>query len=178
MYVNLARNCCHDCVMTVPGVMTLFGHRQELGKGINTDEAAAMGSVYQAAHLSKGFRVKKFAIKDANLFPIQVGHCWLWRYVSRWVVGCDSLPSCMCISFVFIVKLPPSPLSRDSSYQKASRKADVLYINRHTSCTLCRYDFLLQICQNKLKGNGFLAVKVVEKEVKQKLLDPYTSFQK
>ncbi|KAK2176539.1 hypothetical protein NP493_657g01042 [Ridgeia piscesae] len=46
--------------------------REDLGKGINTDEAAAMGSVYQAAHLSKGFRVKKFAIKDANLFPIQV----------------------------------------------------------------------------------------------------------
>ena len=89
--------------MTGTYVMTLCVDRQELGKGINTDEAAAMGSVYQAAHLSKGFRVKKFAIKDANLFPIQVGHCWLRRYVSRWAVGWDSFPS--CISFIFVIKL-------------------------------------------------------------------------
>jgi len=46
--------------------------RKELGKSINTDEAAALGASYQAAHLSKGYKVKKFAIKDANLFPIQV----------------------------------------------------------------------------------------------------------
>lgn len=46
--------------------------RNELGKSINTDEAAALGAVYQAAHLSTGFRVKTFAVKDANLYPIQV----------------------------------------------------------------------------------------------------------
>jgi len=46
--------------------------REELGKGINTDEAAALGAVYQAAHLGKGFKVKKFAIKDATLYPIKV----------------------------------------------------------------------------------------------------------
>ena len=46
--------------------------RTELGKGINTDEAAAMGAVYQAAHLSTGFRVKKFGVKEANHYPIQV----------------------------------------------------------------------------------------------------------
>ncbi|XP_013398865.1 hypoxia up-regulated protein 1 isoform X3 [Lingula anatina] len=46
--------------------------RQELGKSINTDEAAALGAVYQAAFLSKGYRVKKFLVKDANLYPIQV----------------------------------------------------------------------------------------------------------
>lgn len=46
--------------------------REELGKGINTDEAAALGAVYQAAHLGKGFKVKKFAIKDAVLYPITV----------------------------------------------------------------------------------------------------------
>ncbi|XP_033106267.1 hypoxia up-regulated protein 1-like [Anneissia japonica] len=44
----------------------------ELGKNINADEAAAMGAVYQAAHLSKGFKVKKFIVKDANLYPIVV----------------------------------------------------------------------------------------------------------
>lgn len=46
--------------------------REDLGKGINTDEAAALGAVYQAAHLGKGFKVKKFAIKDAVLYPITV----------------------------------------------------------------------------------------------------------
>lgn len=46
--------------------------REELGMSINTDEAAALGAVYQAAHLSTGFRVKTFAVKDANIYPIQV----------------------------------------------------------------------------------------------------------
>ncbi len=32
----------------------------EIGKNLNTDEAAAMGAVYKAADLSKGFKVKKF----------------------------------------------------------------------------------------------------------------------
>ncbi|XP_078038364.1 hypoxia up-regulated Grp170 co-chaperone protein isoform X2 [Augochlora pura] len=44
----------------------------ELSKNINTDEAAAMGAVYKAADLSKGFKVKKFVTKDAVLFPIQI----------------------------------------------------------------------------------------------------------
>ena len=39
---------------------------------LNTDESAALGAVYQAAHLSKGFRVKKFLVKDANVYPIEV----------------------------------------------------------------------------------------------------------
>lgn len=43
-----------------------------LGKSINGDEAACLGASYQAAVLSKAFRVKKFIIKDANLYPIQV----------------------------------------------------------------------------------------------------------
>lgn len=47
-------------------------NKPELGKNINTDEAAALGAAYQAAHLSKGFKVKTFIIKDANLYPIQV----------------------------------------------------------------------------------------------------------
>ena len=46
--------------------------REELGKGINTDEAAALGAVYQAANLGKGFKVKKFGIKDATVYPIKV----------------------------------------------------------------------------------------------------------
>lgn len=44
----------------------------ELGKNINTDEAAALGAVYKAADLATGFRVSKFVVKEAVLFPIQV----------------------------------------------------------------------------------------------------------
>lgn len=31
-----------------------------------------MGAVYQAAALSKGYRVKRFIVKDANQYPINV----------------------------------------------------------------------------------------------------------
>uniref|UniRef100_K7F5M7 Hypoxia up-regulated protein 1 n=1 Tax=Pelodiscus sinensis TaxID=13735 RepID=K7F5M7_PELSI len=46
--------------------------KDELGKSINADEAAAMGAVYQAAALSKAFKVKPFIVRDAAIFPIQV----------------------------------------------------------------------------------------------------------
>ncbi|RVE63495.1 hypothetical protein OJAV_G00136900 [Oryzias javanicus] len=46
--------------------------KEELGKNINADEAAAMGAVYQAAVLSKAFKVKPFLVRDAAIFPIQV----------------------------------------------------------------------------------------------------------
>uniref|UniRef100_A0A1I8ECJ6 Hypoxia up-regulated protein 1 n=2 Tax=Wuchereria bancrofti TaxID=6293 RepID=A0A1I8ECJ6_WUCBA len=39
-----------------------FFKKKELGKFLNTDEAIAMGAVYQAAHLSKGFKVKRFGV--------------------------------------------------------------------------------------------------------------------
>lgn len=44
----------------------------ELGRNLNADEAATMGAVYRAADLATGFKVKKFIVKDAVLFPIQV----------------------------------------------------------------------------------------------------------
>ncbi|KAM9255766.1 LOW QUALITY PROTEIN: hypoxia up-regulated protein 1 [Cariama cristata] len=44
--------------------------KEELGKNINADEAA-MGAVYQAAALSKAFKVK-LVVRDAAVFPIQV----------------------------------------------------------------------------------------------------------
>ncbi|XP_044525559.1 LOW QUALITY PROTEIN: hypoxia up-regulated protein 1 [Gracilinanus agilis] len=46
--------------------------KEELGKNINADEAAAMGAVYQAAALSKAFKVKPFGVRDATVYPIQV----------------------------------------------------------------------------------------------------------
>lgn len=44
----------------------------ELAKNLNADEAAVMGAVYRAADLATGFKVKKFIVKDAVLFPIHV----------------------------------------------------------------------------------------------------------
>jgi len=46
--------------------------KTELGKNLNTDEAPALGAVYQAAFQSKGYKVLKFYIKDMNLYPIVV----------------------------------------------------------------------------------------------------------
>ena len=33
---------------------------------------SSVGAVYQAAELGKGFKVKKFVVKDANVYPVQV----------------------------------------------------------------------------------------------------------
>jgi len=61
-----------NVVMVLELRIELYSFREDLGKGINTDEAAALGAVYQAAHLGKGFKVKKFGIKDATIYPIKV----------------------------------------------------------------------------------------------------------
>lgn len=45
---------------------------KELGKSVNTDEAAALGAVYRAADLSTGFKVMKFHVKDYVMLPIGV----------------------------------------------------------------------------------------------------------
>ena len=58
-------------------LLTVTG-KTELGKSLNTDEAAAIGAVYQAAALSKGFKVKKFGVRDATLFPVQVRNAVLF----------------------------------------------------------------------------------------------------
>ena len=56
----------------VQEILKKFLGRTELGKSINTDEAAAMGAVYQAAYLGKGFKVKTFGVKEASIYPITV----------------------------------------------------------------------------------------------------------
>lgn len=45
---------------------------KEIGKFLNTDEAVAMGALFQAAHLSKGFKVKPFNIEEKVIFPVEV----------------------------------------------------------------------------------------------------------
>ncbi|VDD87993.1 unnamed protein product [Enterobius vermicularis] len=59
----------------MPKVQKLVGSLfkgKELSRFLNTDESIALGAVYQAAHLSKGFKVKKFDVRDLQIFPIQV----------------------------------------------------------------------------------------------------------
>ena len=55
--------------------------RSELGKSLNTDEAIALGAVYQGAALSKGFKVKKFQIKGANVYPIEVSFYCIYSII-------------------------------------------------------------------------------------------------
>ncbi|PIO54994.1 hypothetical protein TELCIR_23628, partial [Teladorsagia circumcincta] len=43
----------------------------ELGRFLNTDEAIASGALYQAAHLSKGFKVEPFGVEELVLSPVQ-----------------------------------------------------------------------------------------------------------
>lgn len=50
----------------------LFLPRSELHRGVNSDDAAALGAVYQAAFHTPGFRVTRFIVKDYNLYPIAV----------------------------------------------------------------------------------------------------------
>ncbi|KAL5019858.1 hypothetical protein ScPMuIL_002750 [Solemya velum] len=56
----------------VQEVLQQFLNGRELGKSLNTDEAAALGAVYQAAYLGKGFKVKTFGVREANIYPIVV----------------------------------------------------------------------------------------------------------
>lgn len=45
---------------------------KEISNFLNTDEAIAMGAVYQAAHLSKSFKVLPFNIQEKILYPVFV----------------------------------------------------------------------------------------------------------
>ena len=66
-------------------------YRPELGKSLNTDEAIALGAVYQGAGHTKLFRVKKFIVKDSATYPIQVQECTLCTYIcSTYIVSCTS----------------------------------------------------------------------------------------
>jgi hypoxia up-regulated 1 len=88
--------------------------RSELGKNINTDEAAAMGAVYVSAFLSKSFRVKKFVIKDANLFPIQVSF-------NREQVSEDGEPSIRRVTRTLFGVGNPFPLKKVMTFNKHTK---------------------------------------------------------
>uniref|UniRef100_A0A8D8AA93 Hypoxia up-regulated protein 1 n=1 Tax=Culex pipiens TaxID=7175 RepID=A0A8D8AA93_CULPI len=78
---------------------------QELGRNLNADEAACMGAVYRAADLATGFKVKKFVVKDAVLYPIQVvfareGESGSTRLVRRTLFGAmNAYPQKKVITF-------------------------------------------------------------------------------
>lgn len=69
--VRWGENWSSTWLVELKGSTSIFS-REELGKNINADEAAAMGAVYQAAALSKAFKVKPFIVRDAAVYPIQV----------------------------------------------------------------------------------------------------------
>lgn len=80
--------------------------KQELGKSLNADEAAAIGAVYRAADLATGFKVKKFVVKDAVVFPIQLvfernsSESGLMKQVKRTLFGSmNSYPQKKVITF-------------------------------------------------------------------------------
>jgi len=51
-----------------------FMEVDKLGMSINGDEAAVLGASYHAAKLSKAFRLKKFAVRDASIFPVALSY--------------------------------------------------------------------------------------------------------
>eukprot|EP00049_Salpingoeca_infusionum_P004630 m.81907 g.81907 ORF g.81907 m.81907 type:complete len:964 (+) comp12658_c1_seq1:574-3465(+) len=52
--------------------LVAFNNGRDLAKNLNGDEAIALGAAYQAASLSKAFRVQAFNAKDSNIYPIEV----------------------------------------------------------------------------------------------------------
>ncbi|KAH8849844.1 Hypoxia up-regulated protein 1 [Schistosoma japonicum] len=56
----------------IQSVLIELSQKSELHRGVNSDDAAALGAVYQAAFHTPGFRVTRFIIKDYNLYPIAV----------------------------------------------------------------------------------------------------------
>ncbi|KAH9596503.1 Hypoxia up-regulated protein 1, variant 3 [Schistosoma haematobium] len=56
----------------IQSVLIEYSQKSELHRGVNSDDAAALGAVYQAAFHTPGFRVTRFIVKDYNLYPIAV----------------------------------------------------------------------------------------------------------
>lgn len=60
-----------------------------------------MGAVYQAAALSKAFKVKPFVVRDAAVFPIQVtlGLLSLVQGMGKWGCAARNVPGDLLDSF-------------------------------------------------------------------------------
>lgn len=60
-----------------------------------------MGAVYQAAALSKAFKVKPFVVRDAAVFPIQVtlGLLSCVQGLGKWGYAGRNVPGNLAVSF-------------------------------------------------------------------------------
>jgi hypoxia up-regulated 1 len=56
----------------IQDVLKEFFKGKEPNRFLNTDESAALGALYQAAHLSKGFKVKMIEVQELVTYPIQI----------------------------------------------------------------------------------------------------------
>ena len=84
---------------------------RELGKSLNTDEAAAMGAVYKAADLSSGFKVKKFITRDAVVFPIDVNF-------ERHFEDDEGKPAKKTVNKALFAKMNPFPQKKIMTFNK------------------------------------------------------------
>ncbi|GLJ59017.1 hypothetical protein SUGI_1488540 [Cryptomeria japonica] len=75
-YPNVSRSDPLESVIIVGGntrtpkiqqVLLDYFKLETLGKSINADEGAALAALYQAASLGRGFRVKKFVLKEFGI---------------------------------------------------------------------------------------------------------------
>lgn len=57
-----------------------FLTRPTLAKSVNSDEAAAMGAVYQAAANTRGFIVKRIVLRDMNNYAIDVCYNFILKF--------------------------------------------------------------------------------------------------
>jgi hypoxia up-regulated 1 len=93
--------------------------KTELGKNLNTDEAIALGAVYQCAFQSKGYKVKKFGLKDMNPYQIVVD---FERFVEEGEVLEAKLSS--KIRRVLFDRLNPFPQKKVMTFSKHTKDFD------------------------------------------------------
>merc|ERR1719361_15498 len=98
-------------VPRIQEVLLSYLDGRELGKSLNTDEASAMGSVYKAADLSSGFKVKKFITRDAVILPIDVNF-------ERHFEDDEGKPSKKTVNKALFAKMNPYPQKKIMTFNK------------------------------------------------------------
>ncbi|KFD66598.1 hypothetical protein M514_01595 [Trichuris suis] len=105
---------------------------KELGRYLNADEAIAMGAIYFAAHRIKGYRVKKFLIKEVNFYPIEV------YFASERSVEQESMPEAKILRRTLYSLGSPYPQKKMITFNKhthdfdlALNYGDLNHLNQH-----------------------------------------------
>ena len=70
-----------------------------------------VGAVYQAAELGKGFKVKKFVVKDANVYPIQVCVIFFLSYFAKLYWRLEALVIIQLVCQTFSLEVVSSNLA-------------------------------------------------------------------